>query len=103
MGPPSPRRSWDRCGELPWLNKVTQVGGFGLWLGGEEAEEEKSKELIIKKLEKRQSLGRSCIGKGWLQQVDSSATGSLRNAASPIPNLPDTSPIINTPRGGNHH
>lgn len=48
MGPPSPRRVRTGAGTLPWLNKVTQVGGFGLWLGGEEAEEEKSKEIIIK-------------------------------------------------------
>lgn len=58
-------------GTLPWLNKVTQVGGFGLWLGGEEAEEEKSKEIIIKKLEKLTVPWEVLDWKGWLQQVDS--------------------------------
>ena len=58
-------------GTLPWLNKVTQVGGFGLWLGGEEAEEEKSKEIIIQKLETLTIPWEVLDRKGWLQQVDS--------------------------------
>lgn len=52
---------------MPWLNKVTQVGGFGLWLGGEEAEEEKSKE-IKKKKEKLTLPWEVLDWKGWPQQ-----------------------------------
>lgn len=73
---------------MPWLNKVTQVGGFGLWLGGEEAEEEKSKE-IKKKKEKLTLPWEVLDWKGWPQQKP-----------PPPPSLPSaTSPIINTPRG----
>ena len=52
---------------MPWLNKITQVGGFGIWLGGEEAEEEKSKE-IKKKGEKLTLPWEVLDRKGWPQQ-----------------------------------
>lgn len=72
---------------MPWLNKITQVGGFGIWLGGEEAEEEKSKE-IKKKGETDTPLG----GPG--------SEGLVPTETIPLPSLPSaTSRIINIPRG----
>lgn len=79
------------------------MAGFGLWLGGEEAEEEKSKEItiIIKTGETDSPLG------GAGSEVLAPTGGQflllvLRNRRPypPAPSLPSaTSPIVNTPRG----